>query len=195
MNKNELSRRSRAGKLSGLAFRARLCDRKAMNLPRWILACGCLLLAGCSDDEAPSGSEKQAGGALDRSKRIRELETSLDRLKWENSRLSLKIETVNGQSLAMDKKTGLWHNDVARQPFTGRVAEEYPDRSPRAEAGFLNGKKDGMERFWYPNGQLKSEGQWFEGKQNGVFRQWSEEGKVIRVVRYKNGQVIENLRQ
>ena len=52
-----------------------------------------------------------------------------------------------------------------------------------------------MERFWYPNGKLKSEGQWFEGKQNGVFRQWSEEGKVIRVVRYKNGQVIENLRQ
>ena len=95
----------------------------------------------------------------------------------------------------MDKKTGLWHNDVAREPFTGRVAEEYPDRSPRAEAGFLNGKKDGMERFWYPNGKLKSEGQWFEGKQNGVFRQWSEEGKVIQAVRYKNGQVIENLRQ
>lgn len=162
---------------------------------KWFFMFLVLGFTGCSDDEPPSGSGKQAGGALDRSKRIRELETSLDRLKWENSRLSLKIETVNGQSLAMDKKTGLWHNDVARQPFTGRVAEEYPDRSPRAEAGFLNGKKDGMERFWYPNGKLKSEGQWFEGKQNGVFRQWSEEGKVIRVVRYKNGQVIENLRQ
>ena len=95
----------------------------------------------------------------------------------------------------MDKKTGLWHHDVAREPFTGRVSEEYPDRSPRAEGGFLRGKKDGMERFWYPNGKLKSEGQWFDGKENGVFREWNEAGQLVRAVRYKNGQVIENLRQ
>ena len=195
MNNNEPRRRSRAGKLSSLAFVARLCDRKAMKWPRWILACGCLVLAGCSDDQASSGSGEQTEGALDRSKRIRELEASMDRLKWENSRLSLKIKTINGEAMAMDKKTGLWHNDVAREPFTGRVAEKYPDRSPRAEAGFLNGKKDGMERFWYPNGKLKSEGQWFDGKQNGVFREWNEEGKLVRATRYKNGQVIENLRR
>ena len=166
-----------------------------MKWPRWILVCGCLVLAGCSDDEASSGSGEQTEGALDRSKRIRELETSLERLKWENSRLSLKIKTVNGASLVMDKKTGLWHHDVAREPFTGRVSEEYPDRSPRAEGGFLRGKKDGMERFWYPNGKLKSEGQWFDGKQNGVFREWNEAGQLVRAARYKNGQVIENLRQ
>ena len=162
---------------------------------RWIFTFLILGFTGCSDDEASSGSGEQSEGALDRSKRIRELETSLDRLKWENSRLSLKIKTINGESLVMDKKTGLWHHDVARVPFTGRVAEEFPDRSPRAEAGFLKGKKDGMERFWYPNGRLKSEGQWFDGKQNGIFREWNEEGRLVRAVRYKNGQVIENLRQ
>ena len=56
-----------------------------MKLPRWILACGCLVFAGCSDDEASNGSGEQTEGALDRSKRIRELENALDRLKWENS--------------------------------------------------------------------------------------------------------------
>ena len=160
-----------------------------------IFACGCLVLAGCSDDEASNGSGEESEGALDRSKKIRELENSLEKLKWENSRLSLKIKTVNGGSLVMDKKTGLWHHDVAREPFTGRIAEEYPNRSPRAEAGFLQGKKDGMERFWYPNGRLKSEGQWFDGQQNGVFREWNERGVLGKAVRYKNGQIIENLRQ
>lgn len=162
---------------------------------RWIFTFLFLGFTGCSDDEASSGSGEQTEGALDRSKRIRELETSLERLKWENSRLSLKIKTVNGASLVMDKKTGLWHHDVAREPFTGRVAEKYPNYSPRAEAGFLQGKKDGMERFWHPNGKLKSEGQWFDGQQNGVFREWDERGVLGKAVRYKNGQIIENLRK
>jgi antitoxin component YwqK of YwqJK toxin-antitoxin module len=53
------------------------------------------------------------------------------------------------------------------------------------------GKKDGMERFWWPNGNLKEQGQWFDGKANGVFREWDEQGKPLKVVRYKNGQIIE----
>ena len=50
-----------------------------------------------------------------------------------------------------------------------------------------------MERYWYPKRILKSEGQWFDGKENGIFREWDEQGKLIRVARYKNGQLIENL--
>ena len=107
-----------------------------------ILACGLLVFAGCSDDEELTDPADDSEGALDRSKKIHELENALDRLKWENARLSLKIKTINGASLVMDKKTKLWHHDVAREPFTGRVAEEYPDRSPRAEASFLGGKKE-----------------------------------------------------
>jgi antitoxin component YwqK of YwqJK toxin-antitoxin module len=48
-----------------------------------------------------------------------------------------------------------------------------------------------MERFWWPNGKLKEEGQWFDGRPNGVFRKWSEKGQLIKVVRYKNGELIE----
>ena len=160
-----------------------------------ILACGLLVFAGCSDYEGLTDPTNDSEGALDRSKKIHELENALDRLKWENARLSLKIKTINGASLVLDKKTKLWHHDVAREPFTGRVAEEYPDRSPRAEAGFLAGKKDGMERFWWSNGRLRSEGQWFDGKQNGVFREWNERGQLIEAARYKSGQLIEKLKK
>jgi antitoxin component YwqK of YwqJK toxin-antitoxin module len=129
--------------------------------------------------------------ALDRKQKIKELELKIETLQWENSRLSLKLKSVNGASLVRDKVTGLWHFDVERDPFSGRASEVFPDGSPRAEADFHLGKKDGMERFWWPNGNLKEQGQWFDGKANGVFREWDEQGKPLKVVRYKNGQIIE----
>ena len=159
---------------------------------------GCVLLLpslifmGCLEDDADSEDSVESG-ALDRSRRIRDLENEVESLRWENIRLALKIETIDGAGLVMDRVTGLWHNDVSREPFTGMILEKYPDQSPRAEAGFLNGKKDGMERFWYPKRILKSEGQWFDGMENGIFREWDERGKLIRASRYKNGQLIENL--
>ena len=150
------------------------------------------IFQGCSKEDANSVDSAKEG-ALDRSRRIRDLESEVESLRWENIRLALKIETIDGASLVMDRVTGLWQNVVSREPFTGMILEKYPDQSPRAEAGFLKGKKDGMERFWYPERILKSEGQWFDGKENGIFREWDEQGKLIRVVRYKNGQLIENL--
>jgi antitoxin component YwqK of YwqJK toxin-antitoxin module len=141
------------------------------------------------------GEEKEVPvveeSALDRKQKIKELELKIETLQWENSRLSLKLKSVNGASLVRDKVTGLWHFDVERDPFSGRASEVFPDGSPRAEADFHMGKKDGMERFWWPNGNLKEQGQWFDGKANGVFREWDEQGKPLKVVRYKNGQIIE----
>jgi antitoxin component YwqK of YwqJK toxin-antitoxin module len=52
-----------------------------------------------------------------------------------------------------------------------------------------------MERFWYRNGQLKEEGQWFNNRANGLMRSWDEKGKLSKAVRYKNGDLIEVLRQ
>lgn len=148
-------------------------------------------LSGCLDfgeqQEVPVVEES----ALDRKQKIKELELKIETLQWENSRLSLKLKSVNGASLVRDKVTGLWHFDVERDPFSGRASEVFPDGSPRAEADFHLGKKDGMERFWWPNGNLKEQGQWFDGKANGVFREWDEQGKPLKVVRYKNGQIIE----
>jgi len=152
-------------------------------------------LLGC-EEEKKVVPENQAGeSALTRREKIRELEADLEIAKWETVRLSLKLRTVNGANLVRDKRTNLWHFDVERTPFTGRAVENYEDGSPRAEAHFLLGKKDGIERFWHPNGKMKEEGQWFDNRANGLMRSWDEEGKLLQAVRYKNGDLIEILRK
>ena len=152
------------------------------------------LTFSCFDDKEEESTEKSGGNALDRREKIRQLELDVETLKWENSRLFLKVRSVNGSSLVKDKRSGLWHFDVERTPYTGKATENFSDGSPRAEASFLKGKKDGVERFWYSNGKLKEESQWFDGLANGIIRTWSEDGRLIRAVRYKKGELIEIIR-
>ena len=152
------------------------------------------LTVSCFDDEEVESTERSEGNALDRREKIRQLELDVETLKWENSRLFLKVRSVNGSSLVKDKLSGLWHFDVERTPYTGKATENFLDGSPRAEASFLKGRKDGVERFWYSNGRLKEESQWFDGLANGIIRTWSEDGKLIRAVRYKKGELIEIIR-
>jgi len=154
-----------------------------------------IYLLGCEEEKTVNVGNVNGESALTRMERIKELEADLEIAEWENARLSLKLRKVNGGSLVRDKKTNLWHYDVERTPFTGIAVEQYADGSPQAEAHFLEGQKDGMERFWYPNGQLKEEGQWFNNRANGLMRSWDEKGKLSKAVRYKNGDLIEVLRQ
>ena len=154
-----------------------------------------LFTFGCNEDKLESASAQRGESALSRRERIRELETDVEVLRWENVRLSLKLRTVDGASLVRDKTSNLWHHDVEFEPFTGRAVEEFEEGRPRAEAHFLKGKKDGMERFWYPSGILKEEGQWFENQANGMMRAWDKGGKLTKAVRYKNGELVEVLRQ
>ena len=151
-----------------------------------------LSFSGCLDSETGGDDKIQStDSAFDRKQRVKELELQIETLKWENSRLSLKIKTVDGSRLVMDKRTGLWHYDVERLPFSGRALENYPNGTPRGEAGFYKGQKDGMERFWWPNGKLQKEGQWFDGRANGVFKEWDEQGVLREVIRFKNGELSE----
>ena len=156
--------------------------------------CLVALLCSCFEEEESEQAKRSEGNALDRRERIRQLELDVETLKWENARLFLKIRSVDGSSLVRDKLTGLWHFDVERTPYTGRATENYSDGSPKAEASFLKGKKDGVERFWYANGLLKEESQWFDGLANGIIRTWDKEGGLIRAVRYKKGELIEVIR-
>jgi hypothetical protein len=152
-------------------------------------------LCCCEEEKTKLVENIDGESALTRRERIRDLQADLDVAKWENSRLSLKMRRVDGASLVRDRKTGLWHFDVERTPFTGIALEVFENGNPQAEAHFLEGQKDGMERFWYLNGKLKEEGQWFDNRANGLMRSWDEEGKLLKAVRYKNGELIEILRK
>lgn len=122
--------------------------------------------------------------------RIENLESEIERLKWENSRLSLKIRTVDGEKLVRDKRTGLWHFDVERNPYTGRLVEYLSNnKGLLVEAFFYKGKRDGVERFWHENGKLKSKSQWFAGRKNGLSEEWDEAGQLIKAENYTNGKL------
>ena len=154
-----------------------------------------LLFTSCEEGKPKVENKSETQSAFSRIEKIRELETDIEVMKWENVRLSLKVRTVDGSGLVRDKRTNLWHYDVEFEPFTGRALEGFANGKPRAEAHFLKGKKDGMERFWYENGSLKEEGQWFNNQANGMMRAWNEKGELTKAVRYKNGALIEVLRQ
>ena len=170
-------------------------DLSMFKKVEFVLLFALVLLVGCEEETTVNHMNTSGESALTRMERIKELEADIQIAEWENARLSLKLRKVNGGSLVRDKKTNLWHYDVERTPFTGIAVEQYADGSPQAEAHFLEGQKDGMERFWYPNGQLKEEGQWFNNRANGLMRSWDEKGKLSKAVRYKNGDLIEVLRQ
>ena len=147
-----------------------------------------ILTSGCSESGDTKESKKRS-----REDQLNTLESKVDSLEWELSRMILKIRTVNGGNLVRDKTTNLWHHDVERVPFTGRAMEYQEGRIPLAEAYFYKGQRDGTERFWFSNGRMKTEGHWYKGKRNGYFKKWKEDGTLISFEKYEENNLVESI--
>ena len=160
-----------------------------MKMQYVVLAWLPLLLAGCEGD---GGASTDVGpSTFEQIETLDRLKKELEILKWENSRLALKVIKVDGGQLVRDKTTRLWHHDVNRVPFTGRAIETYANGSPKGEASFLKGGQDGMSRFWYDSGARKEESQWFDNRRHGFSSRWDEAGKLIESKEFKNGELID----
>ena len=85
---------------------------------------------GCSDPADTKPEPQNDQGTLARREKIKMLEAQVKSLRWENTRLALKVRTVDGNRMVKDKPTGLWHYDVERIPYTGMVVEKFPDGTP-----------------------------------------------------------------
>ncbi|MBT7740498.1 MAG: hypothetical protein HN727_01730, partial [Opitutae bacterium] len=71
-----------------------------------------LIFAGCEGD---GGAASDVGpSTFEQVETLDRLKKELEILKWENSRLALKVIKVDGSQLVRDKNTGLWHHDVNR---------------------------------------------------------------------------------
>ena len=165
--------------------------RSAFHLLLFIL---CSFFCSCLEEETEGSKNSSKEEETVNNNKILELEKEITLLKWENSRLSLKLRSVDGAALVRDVQTNLWHFDVERTPYTGNATENFKNGKPRAEASFLKGKRDGVARYWHENGILKLEEQWFDGKEDGLFREWGEEGQLLKALRYKRGELIEVLK-
>jgi len=148
-----------------------------------------LIFSGCEGD---GGAATDVGSStFEQVETLDRLKKELEILKWENTRLALKVIKVDGSQLVRDKTTGLWHHDVNRLPFTGRAIETYANGSLKGEASFLKGGQDGMSRFWYESGARKEESQWFDNRLHGFLRRWNEAGKLVESKQFKNGELID----
>lgn len=171
---------------------------RKITINRFLLTClvilSSLFQTSCLEEEAEGSKNSSKEEETANNNKILELEKEITLLKWENSRLSLKLRSVDGAALVHDVRTKLWHFDVERKPYTGNATENFKNGKPRAEASFLKGKRDGVVRYWHENGFLKLEEQWFDGKEDGLFREWNKEGQLLKALRYKQGELIEVLK-
>jgi len=111
-------------------------------------------------------------------------------LVWEISRLRLKVQTVSGAEMVRSKTNGLWYLDVQREPFSGCAVDKFEDGSRKGEASFFEGKKDGVERYWYSNGQIRVERQWMNGELHGYLTEWDTQGNLLGRKRYQRGEEV-----
>jgi len=114
------------------------------------------------------------------------------------------------QNLAL--RDGRWYRTGETNPFTGLMADYYPNGAPLFRSavsnGLLNGISegwytngqvqiretykdsvaDGLREKWYENGQRKSEAMIAQGKLEGAFRSWHENGRVAEKIELVQGQ-------
>jgi antitoxin component YwqK of YwqJK toxin-antitoxin module len=72
--------------------------------------------------------------------------------------------------------------------LTGIVFGSFEDGTLQYEESYKNGKKDGVDKFWYSNGQLRWESYYVNGKIDGVERRWYKNGQMWSEINFKNGE-------
>jgi antitoxin component YwqK of YwqJK toxin-antitoxin module len=100
------------------------------------------------------------------------------------------VQTVSGAEMVRSKTNGLWYLDVQREPFSGCAVDKFEDGSRKGEASFFEGKKDGVERYWYSNGQIRVERQWMNGELHGYLTEWDTQGNLLGRKRYQRGEEV-----
>ena len=112
------------------------------------------------------------------------------RSTYENGVEVARLPTVSSDDMTFSKKTNLWYHDVEREPFSGRLSDQYEDGTPKGQVLMSAGKKQGRERYWHPNGQLRMESHWQNGQLHGTLTEWDTEGKVLRNQHYAAGKEV-----
>jgi len=55
------------------------------------------------------------------------------------------------------------------------------------ESNWKDGKKVGLDKWWYENGQLESEVNYKDGELDGLFKTWYEDGELKHESNWKDG--------
>lgn len=78
----------------------------------------------------------------------------------------------------------LWYGNL---PFSGVLAESYPNGRLKAKTEYQHGKKHGAERMWYPTGELYWRRNYQNGEKDGVHQGWWPNGQKKFLYHFVNG--------
>ena len=73
------------------------------------------------------------------------------------------------------------------ETFTGKYTEQFVNGGQKYEVNILNGKKQGLEIFWYESGRIKIQTNYVDDKEDGVWNQWYENGQQRAQSNFVNG--------
>ncbi len=132
-----------------------------------------------------------------------------------NHSKQVEIVDATNKNLVLDNGILKFEN----QPFLGYVVEFYNDDKLKSKTQYVNGKKEGFEKYWFKNDSLAIErhyvnglkigihkGWWdngipsFEfhfnrnGEYDGVVKEWYKSGQLYRSFNYKDGKESGNQR-
>ena len=88
----------------------------------------------------------------------------------------------------LQNRDGIFYEINEEWPFTGKLVKKYANGQKAVEAGFENGKQNGLTIEWRENGQKESEKYYINGQiADGLYVVRDEYSKKIIEENYKNG--------
>src|SRR5664279_4858152 len=83
-------------------------------------------------------------------------------------------KTINKTDAALHFNNSVYYYN--NEPYSGFIAEYYPDGSLASKSGYINGKLDGISETWFTNGQPESKRFYKNGNKAGKSYSWYEDG-------------------
>ena len=95
-----------------------------------------------------------------------------------------------GDLTTIGPKTGKTLKYFEGKPFTGVAYNLYSNGQLWYEAGYKDGKTDGLQKGWFKNGQLKYEQNVKMSLYDGLWKEWDVNGRLESERNFKNGKQI-----
>ncbi len=107
-----------------------------------------------------------------------------------------RTETLPSAQLI--KKGQLSINPINNKPFTGITIEHYHNNNNpfdiskiKTRTAFTQGKKDGLEEYFFKSGKLKYRGNYKNGKKHGLWERFHESGQLeFFIENFKDGELV-----
>ncbi len=94
-------------------------------------------------------------------------------------------EFVNYDEL--EEREGIMYLKGLDTPHAGKAFTLWENGQNKSEGNYKDGKKEGLEVWWYENGKKKKEINYKNGKRDGLCVEWRENGQRWDEKNYKDG--------